>query len=181
MKSKFSLLFFLFPVPNLQCCDDDISSGGNYSSSSSSMTTPSSTHYIPVAGLTGDNNSVAIGSSSNNNNSSSTSGNSSIATQNSSNTNSSELCGSGIINNGNSPATTAVPTVVTTVESTMAKLTITNSSKDVGSGTGSSGTTSEDIYVSCVNPTTGAGLGNIAFSLLLSLLLHRRVFPSHIY
>ncbi|XP_062709364.1 uncharacterized protein LOC109409609 isoform X2 [Aedes albopictus] len=146
-------------LPNLQCCDDDISSGGNYSSSSSSMTTPSSTHYIPVAGLTGDNNSVAIGSGSNNNNSSSTSGNSSIATQNSSNTNSSELCGSGIINNGNSPATTAVPTVVTTVESTMAKLTITNSSKDVGSGTGSSGTTSEDIYVSCVNPTTGAGLG----------------------
>ncbi|XP_021697484.1 phosphatidylinositol 3-kinase regulatory subunit alpha isoform X3 [Aedes aegypti] len=103
------------------------------------MTTPSSSHYIPVAGLAGDNNVVANISSSNS---------SSIGTT-INNSSSSELCNN---NNGNTTIS-----VATTMESTMAKLTITNSSKDVG-GTGSG--TSEDIYVSCVNPTSGAGLVN---------------------
>ncbi|XP_062542671.1 phosphatidylinositol 3-kinase regulatory subunit alpha isoform X3 [Armigeres subalbatus] len=124
-------------LQNLQCCNDNGAGSGN----SSSMTTPS--HYIPVAGLVaggGDSSSaVAIGGSSSTSISSGSS---------------SDPCVGG--SNGTATAATTVPPVVTTVESTMAKLTITNSSKDVGIG-GTGNGTSEDIYVSCVNP--GAGLG----------------------
>lgn len=111
-----------------------------------SMTTSASpsSHYLPVTGLVSSGGIVGDPSS----------------TSNTSNNN----------NNNNNGSTVDPSTVepVTTVVATMANLTLTKSTKDSNSltlnltttapsGHGSSGL--EDIYVQCVNPSTGAGLG----------------------
>lgn len=110
-----------------------------------SMTTSASpsSHYLPVTGLVSSGGVVGDPSS----------------TSNTSN------------NNNNNNGSTVDPSTVepvTTVVATMANLTLTKSTKDSNSltlnltttapsGHGSSGL--EDIYVQCVNPSTGAGLG----------------------
>lgn len=118
-----------------------------------SMTTSPSSHYLPVSGLgiaSGDPFSTTSNTSNNSNN-----------------------------NNNNNGSTTIIdPSTVepvTTVVATMANLTLTKSTKDsqtnslslnlpttVHSGHGGGGGDKyghEDIYVQCVNPSTGAGLG----------------------
>lgn len=117
-----------------------------------SMTTSPSSHYLPVSGLgiaSGDPFSTTSNTSNNSNN-----------------------------NNNNNGSTTIIdPSTVepvTTVVATMANLTLTKSTKDsqtnslslnlpttVHSGHGGGGDKygHEDIYVQCVNPSTGAGLG----------------------
>lgn len=102
-----------------------------------SMTTSPSSHYLPVTGLvSGGGDPSSTSNTSNNSNGTST-----------------------LID-----PSTVEP--VTTVVATMANLTLTKSTKDSNSLTlnltttapsGSSGL--EDIYVQCVNPSTGAGLG----------------------
>ncbi|XP_065082145.1 phosphatidylinositol 3-kinase regulatory subunit alpha isoform X2 [Ochlerotatus camptorhynchus] len=140
-------------LQSLQRCNDS-----STSSNSNSMTSPSASHYLSVTGLAGDT--------------STSNGSSNVATSSGSN-------GNGSTTNGGDPSGTidGAPTVaaVTTVVSTMANLTITKSSKDnntlvvnmtptVGhhhhpGGGGGDPYALEDIYVPCVNPSTGAGLG----------------------
>lgn len=115
-----------------------------------SMTTSPSSHYLPVSGLgiaSGDPFSTTSNTSNNNSN-----------------------------NNNNGSTTIIDPSTVepvTTVVATMANLTLTKSTKDsqtnslslnlpttVHSGHGGGDKYGhEDIYVQCVNPSTGAGLG----------------------
>lgn len=115
-----------------------------------SMTTSPSSHYLPVSGLgiaSGDPFSTTSNTSNNSNN-----------------------------NNNNGSTTIIDPSTVepvTTVVATMANLTLTKSTKDsqtnslslnlpttVHSGHGGGDKYGhEDIYVQCVNPSTGAGLG----------------------
>lgn len=114
---------------------------------STSMTTSPSSHYLPVSGLGIASDPFSTSNTSNNN------------------------------NNSNSGSTVIDPSTVepvTTVVATMANLTLTKSTKDsstslslnlpttVHSGHGGGGGDKyghEDIYVQCVNPSTGAGLG----------------------
>lgn len=115
---------------------------------STSMTTSPSSHYLPVSGLGIVSDPFSTSNTSNNN------------------------------NNNNGSSTLIDPSTVepvTTVVATMANLTLTKSTKDstnnslslnlpttVHSGHGGGPGDKyghEDIYVQCVNPSTGAGLG----------------------
>lgn len=116
-----------------------------------SMTTSPSSHYLPVAGLLGSSSSSGDPSS----------------TSNTSNNNGSAV--------SSDPSSGGTVEPVTTVVATMANLTLTKSTKDSNSLTLNLTTTApsigggghgsgdpygvEDIYVQCVNPSTGAGLG----------------------
>lgn len=116
-----------------------------------SMTTSPSSHYLPVTGLVIGGGGVGGDPYSNTSN------------NNSNN------------NHHGSIDPSAVEPVVTTVVATMANLTLTKSTKDSNSSSLSLNLTTtapsgaggpggdkyghEDIYVQCVNPSTGAGLG----------------------
>ncbi|XP_055607504.1 uncharacterized protein LOC129755167 isoform X2 [Uranotaenia lowii] len=113
-----------------------------------SMTTSSSSHYLPVTGLVADNSSTTP------------TGTSSQTTTGGSSSTTTIISHEPTTIGENSPTggtttqtTTSAPTTVTTVVDTMAKLTLTKS-KDIALNL-----TLEDIYVPCVNPSTGTGLG----------------------
>lgn len=132
-----------------------------------SMTTSPSSHYLPVTGLlSGDPSNTSTSNTSNNNN---TSG-SSTTTTNDPSSGASPAADSIAATAGQQMLVTpnSGTTAVTTVVATMANLTLTKSTKDSNSLTlnlpttvpsGGGGGGLEDIYVQCVNPSTGAGLG----------------------
>lgn len=144
-------------LQNLQRCNDS-----STSSNSNSMTSPSASHYLSVTGMVGDTSSAGNGSSN-------------VATNSSSGSNGSNGGNSNTTNSGDPSGTidgASTVAAVTTVVSTMANLTITKSSKDSNTlvvnmtptvghqhhGGGGDPYALEDIYVPCVNPSTGAGL-----------------------
>lgn len=143
-------------LQNLQRCNDS-----STSSNSNSMTSPSASHYLSVTGLAGDT--------------SASNGSGNVATSAGSNGTSNSSTGS-TANSGSDPSGggdgASTVAAVTTVVSTMANLTITKSSKDSSTlvvnmtptvghhhhGGGGDPYAVEDIYVPCVNPSTGGGL-----------------------
>ncbi|XP_053688857.1 phosphatidylinositol 3-kinase regulatory subunit alpha isoform X2 [Sabethes cyaneus] len=146
----------------------------------SSMTTPSSTHYLPINSLVGDPPGTSTTSNVSSNSSINTSSPSSNpSSNNSSNPFSTSHDANSSADRDNSSAVTGSATgqtvlggstaAVTTVVATMANLTLTKSTKDSNSLTlnlthsgGSGGEQQyllDDIYVQCVNPSTGVGSG----------------------
>ncbi|XP_055532373.1 uncharacterized protein LOC129722714 [Wyeomyia smithii] len=138
----------------------------------SSMPTPSSIHYLPINSLAGGDppsasNTSNVSSNINTNSPSS----SNPSRNNSSNPFSAGHDASSSADRDNSSVTSSVPgqTAVTTVVATMANLTLTKSTKDSNSltlnltpsgGSGGDQYVLDDIYVQCVNPSTGVGSVN---------------------